>query len=169
MGGKVRFQSGVTLILWSVLAGLFLYAQSPTQSAPSLDLAGGASVIDGDTLEIRGRRVRLHGIDAPESDQLCSLDGGRYRCGQKAAFALTGLIGRRTVSCARRDTDRYGRAVAVCSAGGQDLGGWMVRHGHALAYRRYSRDYVDAEEAAAAEKLGIWAGAFEAPWDWRRR
>lgn len=169
MRGKVQFRTGVTLALWSALIGLFLYSHAPTQSAPSLELTGTASVIDGDTLELRGRRIRLHGIDAPESDQLCSSHGGRYRCGQRAALALADLIGRRTVSCEQRDTDRYGRVVAVCSVGGQDLGAWMVRHGHALAYRRYSHDYVEAEEDAAAAKLGIWTGAFEALWDWRSR
>jgi endonuclease YncB( thermonuclease family) len=101
----------------------------------SFKLMGTASVIDGDTLEIHGQRIRLYGIDAPESDQLCKENGQRYRCGQKAALALSGFIGRRTVSCRQRDTDHYGRAVALCSVAGQDLGGWLVSNGHGLAYR----------------------------------
>ncbi len=122
-----------------------------------------------DTIEIHGRRIRLHGIDAPESDQLCTIGGSNYRCGQRAALALADFIGQRTVSCEQRDTDRYDRAVAVCSAGNQDLGAWLVGSGHALAYRRYSTAYVTEEAAAAAAHRGIWAGDFDAPWDWRRR
>ena len=85
--------------------------------------------------------------------------------GKRAALALSDLISRQTVFCQQRGTDRYGRAVAVCSVGGQDLGAWMVLRGHALAYRKYSHDYV----AAAAAHEGIWAGEFQAPWEWRRR
>jgi endonuclease YncB( thermonuclease family) len=130
---------------------------------------GTASVIDGDTLEIHGQRIRLYGIDAPESDQLCKENGQRYRCGQKAAIALSDFIGWRTVSCRQRDTDRYGRIVALCSVSDQDLGTWLVSNGHALAYRKYSLDYVGAERAAAAARIGIWAGEFDAPWEWRWR
>lgn len=85
------------------------------------DIAGVASVIDGDTLEIHGTRIRLHGIDAPESAQQCRrADGTSWACGREAAFALADLIGRKTVRCDQRDTDRYGRAVAVCTVGDAD-------------------------------------------------
>jgi endonuclease YncB( thermonuclease family) len=126
-------------------------------------VAGAASVIDGDTIEIHGARIRLHGIDAPESSQLCTRYRRRYRCGQEAAFALDDKIGRQVVSCERRDTDRYGRMVAVCTAGGVDLSRWLVRQGHALAYRKYSLDYVADEDVARAAKAGIWAGEFQDP------
>jgi endonuclease YncB( thermonuclease family) len=133
-------------------------------------LAGTASVIDGDTIEVHGERIRLHGIDAPESDQTC-LDaaGQKWRCGQQAALALQDLIGRRTVTCEERDTDRYGRIIGRCTAGGVDIGRWLVAEGLALAYRRYSRDYVAAEEEARAAGRGMWTGTFEPPWEWRRR
>ncbi len=88
--------------------------------------------------------------------------------GGKPQFALADLIGRRPVQCEQRDTDRYGRVVAVCRVGDIDLGAWLVRRGYALAYRRYSKDYVDEEEAARKSKAGIWAGKFVPPWDWRR-
>lgn len=133
------------------------------------DLVGRASVVDGDTLDIRDQRVRLHGIDAPESGQRCQdASGAEWRCGQRAALALADRIGRQVVSCEEKDRDRYGRIVAVCRAGSEDLNAWMARQGWALAYREYSDDYVGAEATARAARAGIWAGTFQAPWDWRR-
>jgi endonuclease YncB( thermonuclease family) len=131
-------------------------------------IIGIASVIDGDTLEIRGQRIRLHGIDAPESGQFCEKDGKQYRCGQQAALALSDKIGRATIRCERRDIDRYKRIVAVCRLGDVDLNAWMVREGWAISYRQYSRDYIDDESAARTAKAGIWAGRFIEPSRWRR-
>jgi endonuclease YncB( thermonuclease family) len=131
-------------------------------------IAGRASVIDGDTLEIHGERIRLFGIDAPEGAQTCQRDGEPWPCGRRAAFALAGRIGNRTVSCDPRDRDRYGRLVAVCIAGAEDLNAWMVRQGWALAYRRYSKDYVADEDAARQQEAGMWSGTFTPPWEWRR-
>lgn len=131
-------------------------------------LVGVPTVVDGDTLELRGTRIRLHGIDAPESRQLCEAAGRSVRCGQRAALALDELIARRTVRCEKKDKDRYGRIVAVCRLGTTDINGWMVAQGHALAYRSYSKDYVMEEEAARRARRGVWAGTFDYPWDWRR-
>ena len=125
-------------------------------------------MIDGDTIEIHGQRVRLFGIDAPESRQTCEADRQIYRCGQKAALALADRIGQQTVACQQRDIDRYGRIVAICSASGEDLNAWLVSQGWALAYRHYSTAYVGDEDAARTAPLGIWSGTFTAPWDWRR-
>lgn len=132
-------------------------------------VVGRASVVDGDTLDIRGTRIRLHAVDAPESAQTCRNAGGReYRCGQQAALALADHIGAASVSCEQKDVDRYHRIVAVCSARGEDLNAWLVRQGHALAYRQYGTDYVAEEDAARRARRGIWAGAFTPPWDWRK-
>lgn len=156
----------MTLAPAAAALALALLAAAPALAEP---IEGRASVTDGDTLVIRDVKIRLHGIDAPESAQTCErADGEAYRCGQAAALALADRIGARTVTCEPRDTDRYGRTVAVCRAGGEDLNGWLVGEGHAIAYRRYSRDYVAAEEAARAAKRGIWAGTFEEPSAWRR-
>ena len=131
-------------------------------------IAGQASVIDGDTLEIHGQRIRLNGIDAPESRQPCERpDGSDYRCGQLAAFALTDWIGRSTVICAPTGRDRYRRVLATCFAREQDIGQWMVRQGHALAFRRYSTIYVSDEDDSRRSSRGMWQGRFVTPWDWR--
>lgn len=141
-------------------------AQAATPSTDSI--IGQASVIDGDTLEIHGTRIRLHGVDAPESNQLCMIQSSKSRCGQRASLALSDKIGGGVVSCTPRDMDRYGRVVAVCHAHGEDLNGWMVASGWAMAYRDYSADYVQQEQRATAAKVGIWQGEFVPPWDWRR-
>ena len=147
--------------------GLAILAATASPATPA-PIVGVASVIDGDTIEIHGVRIRLYGIDAPESRQLCTRPTGeRWRCGQQASLALSDQIGRSTVSCDPRDTDRYGRTVAVCTSRGVDLNGWLVTQGWAVAYRRYSRDYVRAEDQARAASRGVWSGQFERPWDWR--
>jgi endonuclease YncB( thermonuclease family) len=131
-------------------------------------ISGRASVIDGDTIQIHGIQIRLFGIDAPESGQTCTVQGKAYRCGQRAANVLDGKIRGQVVECRPKDQDRYGRNVAVCFVGGEDINGWMVAQGWALAYRYYSLDYVDQEKIASNSKLGLWQGEFEPGWDWRR-
>ncbi|MCW3783916.1 thermonuclease family protein [Defluviimonas salinarum] len=155
-------------------AGIALAAGGLTpDAAPAAraeTVSGTASVIDGDTIEIHGARIRLHAIDAIEKDQRCRRpDGSAWRCGRDAAFALADRIGRAPVTCDIRDIDRYGRLVGICFGNGEDLNAWMVRNGWALAYRRYGTDYVGEEAEASAARRGIWAAEFMAPWDWRRR
>jgi endonuclease YncB( thermonuclease family) len=125
-------------------------------------------VIDGDTIEIHGTRIRFSGIDAPESSQTCEADGLSYRCGQKAAIALSDFIGSHTVICNKTGTDRWRRVIAKCFSEGTDISGWMVANGWAIAYRKYSMDYVADEERARDQRIGIWAGKFVAPEEWRK-
>jgi endonuclease YncB( thermonuclease family) len=132
------------------------------------DITGPAKVIDGDTIKIRGAKIRLHGIDAPESAQVCKAKEKTYRCGTSATLALARRIVGKSVSCDERDRDRYGRIVAVCHADGENLNAWLVSEGLALAYRRYSTDYIDQEQAAREAMRGLWRGEFVKPWQWRK-
>lgn len=131
-------------------------------------LVGQASVVDGDTIDIHGTRIRFNGIDAPESRQTCEADGIAYRCGQKAALALSDYIGTHTVHCTKTGMDKYRRVIARCFVDGIDLSRWMVSNGWAIAYRKYSMDYVPDEDRARDQKLGIWGGTFVAPEIWRK-
>lgn len=131
---------------------------------------GRARVIDGDSLRIGEREIRLFGIDAPESRQTCTRpDGSRWRCGRAAAALLEELTAAGMVACRGREEDRYGRLVATCTAGDVDLGAELVRRGYALAYRQHSSRYVDEESEAKAAGRGVWSGRIEAPWRWRER
>ena len=133
------------------------------------DLTGQASIIDGDTLEIHGTRIRLWGVDAPESSQLCrGEDSLQYRCGAQSANDLDAFIARRPVSCLPISLDRYGRTVATCFVGGVDLGDWLVRNGLALDWPEYSKRKYDATQREAEEAgRGIWKGSYVEPWLYR--
>ena len=137
--------------------------------AAKADVTGEARVVDGDTLVISGERIRMHGIDAPESKQVCFTQTDKqYECGRLATETLRGLIQDMKVNCRGNRRDRYGRLIAKCFVRGNDLGEQMVQRGMALAYRKYSRDYVPAEEGARKLKEGLWGGKFKPPWEWRR-
>jgi endonuclease YncB( thermonuclease family) len=139
-------------------------------SAPHVpaSLIGQAIVTDGDTLAIAGQRVRLFGVDAFEAEQTCKDARGRQSlCGGAARQALAELVGDHSVTCVTRDIDAYGRLVANCRVGETDLAAFLVRRGHALAYRRYALDYEADENTARSARSGAWSGEFAPPWAWR--
>lgn len=138
-------------------------------SALADDLIGKASLIDGDTLEIHGTRIRLWGIDAPESSQLCRADDSiQYRCGAKSANELDAFIAKRTINCSPINLDQYGRTVATCSVDGVDLGDWLVRNGLALDWPQYSKGkYEKAQREADHAGRGMWEGSYVEPWLFR--
>ncbi|MFN3273318.1 MAG: thermonuclease family protein [Paracoccus sp. (in: a-proteobacteria)] len=131
--------------------------------------AGDTRVIDGDTLEVAGTRVRLFGIDAPEAAQTCRRAGREWACGTDAGTALVAVIAGRKVTCEKQDTDRYGRMVGICWAGSENLNAWMVQNGWAVAYRQYGGKLYDPEEILArVTQRGMWGSEFVMPWDWRK-
>jgi len=125
------------------------------------------AVVDGDTVILSGRRIRLFGIDAPEKAQTCEKDSGSWPCGQVAQQALIGFISGSPVQCDREGIDRYGRDVSRCGIGTFDLSQAMVRAGLAVPYRHYSEQYVADEETAQKAKRGMWKEQFSMPWNWR--
>lgn len=137
---------GVAFVLWSV----------PKQ-------IGDAYVIDGDTIVLNSKKIRLAGIDAPELQQMCGLQ----QCGMAAKAYLQSLVKNHQVSCKLYGRDKYGRYIGLCFAGGHDLAAQLVSQGHAVAYRRYSARYAGLEDIASEAKLGIWGERFERPEQWR--
>jgi endonuclease YncB( thermonuclease family) len=142
-----------------------------TAAVTEASVIGRGSVIDGDTIEIGGERVRFHGIDAPESDQLCEDRKGQdYRCGAVSANALDKFLAKsRPARCDFVDRDQYGRFVGNCyRADGVNIAASLVRSGLALDWPRYSNGlYADEQRAAKAERIGLWQGKFTQPWEWR--
>jgi endonuclease YncB( thermonuclease family) len=158
-------RSGVSifvLIVFSVIA-------APSRSLADAEYVGQAVVTDGDTIKIRGTKIRLWGIDAVEGAQKCwDFNYRMHRCGKYAAAALRNFIGHRVVTCNQVDTDRYGRPVAQCFTGGIDLGGWMVTQGYAIDFTTYSKGYYgDAQEGAQAGSRGNWNFDWQHPSNYR--
>jgi endonuclease YncB( thermonuclease family) len=162
--GTARMRTRLVLVFALALA-VFAF---PRACVPAVSYSGRATVIDGDSLEVGATETRLYGVDAPEALQTCGEGAASWNCGRAAAEKLRELVGAREITCRQMDTDSYGRSVAVCRNGAVDLGAEMAKAGLALAYRRYSNDYVDEEARARAERRGVWSGKFTEPWNWRR-
>ena len=127
-------------------------------------VSGLAQVIDGDSIRLEGRDIRIAGIDAPELRQTCFVQSGPYSCGDVARRALGDMLEGRLVRCRVSGRDRYGRRLASCEADGEDIGAALVSRGFALAYGRYERE----EAGARRQKLELWSGSFERPSEWRK-
>lgn len=147
------------------LAALALGSPFP---ANAQTLVGAARVIDGDTLEMAGARIRLLGIDAPERAQTCRRGGALWACGQDATALMAKLVGGRDVSCEAHERDSYGRLVATCHAGVTDLGGAMVREGLAVTLPQFPTAYLDLEARAKRFGMALWGSQFQTPADYRR-
>lgn len=146
---------------------LAFLAFAPAVSAK--ERTGPAVVIDGDSLEVDGRSIRLWGIDAPEYRQTCTRDGKSWKCGAAAKRALRNKVSNALLRCQVLHTDRYAREVCTCTIRGLSLNAWMVEQGWALDYSRYSKGRFANEEAAARNaQRGIWSASFDNPEQWRR-
>jgi|TARA_B110000261_G_C12879798_1_gene275954 endonuclease YncB( thermonuclease family) len=130
------------------------------------------SIVDGDTLKRNGVRYRLEGIDAPEVNQICTIGDREWECGLAATIYLEQLHEEGGFECQKLGLDRYKRILARCyisKAGNRiDIGSLMVSEGYALAYRKYSKDYINDENRAKESKRGLWKSSFTKPWEWRR-
>ena len=131
-----------------VVLATILSVGSSSLAREVVTITGRAFVVDGDTVEIHGKRIRLFDVDAVESGQRCQKDGKPWLCGKDSAFALADKIRDRPITCSGDEFDRYRRLIAHCSLNGEDLGGWMVENGWAVAFRRYSELYVEREARA---------------------
>tara|TARA_B110000967_G_C18796147_1_gene515863 strand:- start:632 stop:1102 length:471 start_codon:yes stop_codon:yes gene_type:complete len=132
-------------------------------------ILGVPSIIDGDTIRILNKRIRFHGIDTPEKNQICHRNSKEYNCGKEATDALTNKIDGKLVVCqVQKKLDRYKRYIGVCFLKDVNLNQWMVKNGYAVAYRRYSKDYIRDEEYAKENNLGLWSGNFIHPEKWRK-
>ena len=159
-----------TLIIFLVL----------TSSVLSEEIFGFPNIIDGDTIRIENYKIRLEGIDAPEMKQKCKKEKFKisliigfsfyedYNCGAVSKENLVEKIGSSKIKCVSTSQDRYKRYLATCFTDKINLNKWMVRNGHALAYKRYSKKYVLDEEFAKENKLGLWKGKFINPEKWRK-
>ena len=170
----------LNLILSSLIILFFFIVNS--FGSDEKDVFGIAKVIDGDTIKIEDKRIRLNGIDAPEIKQECKNEIGIYNCGIASKVFLENLILSKNILCLYRELDRYKRILGTCytvenvefkkkltSVLGENLNSKMVSSGQAVAYRKYSKDYIDDEKIAKNNKFGIWSGEFDMPWEWRKK
>ena len=147
------------LLLFAAMVAAIAYLGA----GPGETFSGTARAVDGDSLELDGRRVRLLGIDAPELRQTCEKAGGTLQCGRRAHAELKFLVSGKQLKCESFGFDRYDRTLAICRAGERDIGAAMVRAGWAISYG----DYHGEERSARRARAGIWAGEFIEPADWR--
>ena len=144
------------------------------------EIIGIPRIVDGDTVHIKEYKIRLEGIDAPEIRQKCKKEKLKissiigftfykdYNCGEVSKENLEAKVDRSIIKCISSSKDRYERYLAKCFKNKINLNRWMVRNGHAVAYRRYSKEYIIDEEFAKENKLGLWRGKFVLPEKWRK-
>ncbi len=166
----------IILIIFSIIFFLLTYIDVRSENINKI--TGFAKVIDGDTIKINSKKIRLYGIDAPEKKQKCKKTyltisfmsfTKDYMCGEVSTEKLIKKINKQKLNCNILDVDRYKRLIGECFKRNINLNSWMVSNGFAVAYRKYSKKYVSDEINAKNNKLGIWQGKFEMPWDYRRK
>ncbi|WP_202322656.1 thermonuclease family protein [Mesorhizobium sp. 113-3-9] len=146
-----------------VILGLLILLAARLDRVETRKTQGAAVINDGDSITLGTERIRMRGIDAPEYTQTCRRNGADYACGTLARQSLVRLIAGRPVTCSGWQRDRYGRLLGNCKAGDTDLNRAQVEAGWAVAYG----DFESEEATARAAKVGIWAGTFDRPQDWR--
>ena len=132
---------------------------------------GQIKVVDADTIIFNSEKIRLYGIDAPETNQNCYINREAWPCGKQATKYLKNLLKNVSLSslnCKISNKDRYGRSIGLCYIADNNINRDLVENGWALAYREYSKDFIHNEILASKKKIGMWQGEFVAPWNWRR-
>lgn len=155
---------------WVIFLLFLTIGLSPAPVFSADKKQGNVYVVDGDTFHMNGQKIRVWGIDAVELHQTCLKSGQSYECGKSARLYLQSVIGKDIPVCtARPKSPKETRTVASCQVDGKDIGREMVKSGWALDYRHFSKGAYSSEEKAARQKrLGIWAGEFQSPYDWRK-
>tara|TARA_B100000768_G_C10896499_1_gene215838 strand:+ start:26 stop:505 length:480 start_codon:yes stop_codon:yes gene_type:complete len=125
-------------------------------------------VVDGDTIHLNDNKIRFTGIDTPELKQTCIKDGVKNLCGRTAKLLLVNKIGNKHIKCISEGKDQYKRILAECFVNNESLSSYLVRSGYAFAYRKYSKKFIEDENYAKANQLGMWSMKFEYPWDFRK-
>ncbi len=141
------------------LSSLFLFSNNL--------FASHVTVIDGDTIRLGDVKIRFSGIDAPEINQTCVASEGKVACGKISRDLLIEKVTNNKISCTDEGKDFYGRVLGECFVNGESLSAYLVREGFAFAYRKYSNKYIEDEEYAKFNKLGMWSMEFQYPWDYR--
>ena len=173
------FYTKKKLIILIIISSIFfILTHNDVRSENINKISGFAKVVDGDTIKINSKKIRLYGIDAPEKKQKCKKTyltisfmsfTKDYMCGEVSTQKLIKKINKQKLNCNILDVDRYKRLIGECFKRNINLNSWMVSNGYAVAYRKYSKKYVTDEINAKNNKLGIWQGKFEMPWDYRRK
>lgn len=165
-----RLFSSLPVALALAVAPIAAGPLGPSAAYAGSPVSGTATVIDGDTIEVAGQRVRLEGIDAPEMAQMCgNRFFGSWPCGREAQRMLAKLVQGRSVTCEAQGRDKYGRILGVCSAGDREINAEMVRSGLAWAFVKYSTRYVSDEASARDAKAGVWRGEAQPAWEFREK
>ena len=132
-------------------------------------ITGKAFVIDGDTIRVARRTIRLSGLDAPELDQVAKHEHGYwYDQGQRVKSELIRVLGGKHVKVVVEGTDKYGRVLGTVLYENKDVGEWLVRKGYAIA--AYGEQYKHVEAEARRARRGMWGHTeMYDPRAWRHR